>query len=333
VPERKLSFSPSLSCPLDLFNLFRFIVKLINLDCDQTTSSLATHLDLTVKKQFRITQHSNIGKKVDALADFWGYLKERGRNFDRVERNFSAYHINQHEEQRRSVKGTGDCLFGNRLAALSSQDMCQVKEHEETAVWWLDFDRGNGMTGETPSANTTCWLFSKIFFSILGGLYISAANLGFGKHIVDLDALGQMNALHVWFFTDIFSTTCTCLLRLAAGYHILRHVKRSWQRSVVYIGNTVNIIYSFFLVFVLIFRCKPLNWFWQRTAHMQYENGENFQGVCRSNFARHGLYAESVMSALVDWSFASLPLILMRYADIGKMQRAAVSLVILLGQA
>jgi hypothetical protein len=113
----------------------------------------------------------------------------------------------------------------------------------------------------------------------------------------------------------------------------MRHVTRSWQRSVIYIGSVVNVMYSFFLIFVLVFRCKPINWFWERTERMQYENGGTDEGTCHALLSRHGKYAECVMSALVDWSFASLPLILMRKVDMGKMQRLAVSLVVLLGQA
>jgi hypothetical protein len=101
----------------------------------------------------------------------------------------------------------------------------------------------------------------------------------------------------------------------------------------VYVGGSINVLYSFFLVFVIIFRCKPISWFWERTEALAIDHGAIAEGYCRPNLAKHAALAESVMSALVDWSFASLALVLMRKVEMRKIQRAAVSIVILLGQA
>lgn len=170
-------------------------------------------------------------------------------------------------------------------------------------------------------------LVSMAMFNIFVGMYLMAVYWGLGKHMEDPKIKSLRNSVQAWFYGDIFYTICSATFRLAAGEQLIRHVTRKSQLWVVYTLTWINIIYNFYMVFILIFQCRPIYYFWERTVF-----DSPVQGMCRLNIARWSLHLQSATAAIIDIVFATMPLWIMKDLNVAHCQRNAVIAVMVLAE-
>ena len=95
--------------------------------------------------------------------------------------------------------------------------------------------------------------------------------------------------------------------------------------SVIWTTGVVFSIYSIYYLFVMIFQCHPVSFFWLR-----YIIGSS--GSCMSpTVVVDSTYAHSVLSAIVDWTLGTLPIFLVSNLHMNTRTKVSVALILALG--
>jgi hypothetical protein len=106
-------------------------------------------------------------------------------------------------------------------------------------------------------------------------------------------------------------------LRVAAGEHLMRHVSRKWQRILIVGLTWINIVYNFYMIFALIFRCSPIHAYWDDISWFNDYHSK----VCQLQIARNSKYVQMGLGAATDIIYALMPISLLRDLDLSKAQR------------
>jgi hypothetical protein len=167
------------------------------------------------------------------------------------------------------------------------------------------------------------------FFNTFVGLYLISLYWGLDRNVRDPNLLSGKNALQDWYFADIFYTLCAIALKSAAATQIARHATRLWQRRVVWVFTVVNVLLSVYMVFLFIFRCTPVNWFWDRAVS---HPTNSVDGYCHGKTARRSMHMQSVVSAAVDWVFATLPAFIMKDVHLRRVEKFAMWAVVIMAE-
>ncbi|KAF2663395.1 hypothetical protein BT63DRAFT_465962 [Microthyrium microscopicum] len=171
-------------------------------------------------------------------------------------------------------------------------------------------------------------LVSMVLFNIFVALVLTSAYWGVGRHIHDPEIGSLKNAFHAWFYADILYTVCIGLFRIAAAEHLMRHVRRSWQRWVVYAFAWVNILFTIYMVIVLIFRCRPINYFWDRLDSA----GNTMEGECHLRLSRVSFLFQSAWGATIDIILATMPVLILKDVKVAHCQKTAIFAVVAFAQ-
>lgn len=158
-------------------------------------------------------------------------------------------------------------------------------------------------------------------YTIYLGCQLGGLIHGTGQHRSALTDHNTEIALRFWFLCEIFYALSTSVLKIAIGFFLLRiaaspyHI---WIIRVVMIGSAVlGTVFSF----IILFQCKPVSYWWDLNP--------NHHGVCidPSTIASVS-YVVSGMNALADWTFAILPIFVVKDLQMRKSTKIAVAAVI-----
>jgi hypothetical protein len=161
-----------------------------------------------------------------------------------------------------------------------------------------------------------------LLFTVYSGFVLAGLHWGTGRHMLDLTVQQQWNAMKMWWFCELFYILSTTFLRLAAGYFLLRVAMRKRHRSIIHFWNVVNVLFNVFYFFFTLFQCTPVDYWWTRVDGMHV-------GKCRSAGSADATYAQSAMSAIIDWSFGILPIFIVW--DLHMNSRKKVMVAVILG--
>jgi hypothetical protein len=106
----------------------------------------------------------------------------------------------------------------------------------------------------------------------------------------------------------------------------MRHATRSSHRWMVYICNGINLLFSTFLFFAIIFRCAPVDHFWNRLGP------DKPKGHCHPGLAIGSTYLQSGISAGIDITFATLPLFLVAESGLDRARKIGLVALCALGE-
>ncbi|KEQ93815.1 hypothetical protein AUEXF2481DRAFT_30894 [Aureobasidium subglaciale EXF-2481] len=111
-------------------------------------------------------------------------------------------------------------------------------------------------------------------------------------------------------------------LKLSLAVFFLRIVLEKWQRQTIIISTVIFSLYTFGFFFVAIFQCgDPSKYLLHKV-----------QGKCMSWSALGPLnYIHGVMNALTDWVFVSLPILVVRKANMRGRDKWSVVFVLIVG--
>lgn len=119
-----------------------------------------------------------------------------------------------------------------------------------------------------------------------------------------------------------FYLMTTAFLKLSLAVFFLRILLEKWQRRVIIISTAIFSVYTFAFFFVAVFQCgNPAMYLLHKV-----------QGTCVPWRVLAPLnYIHGVMNALTDWVFVSLPILVVRKANMRGRDKASVMLVLTLG--
>jgi hypothetical protein len=164
----------------------------------------------------------------------------------------------------------------------------------------------------------------QLFFSTYCTCGLLGVHYGIGGHIAANPQEDTVQAMLFWWLCELFYTITTMLIRLSIAVFLLRIIAKPLYKWIVY--GTIGMVLGFstFYLFLLIFQCYPINFFWG-----QHTGGE---GWCINPAAVPGAsIAHSAVSFTADWILAILPIALVRHLQLSIWIKASVAGVLSLG--
>lgn len=158
-------------------------------------------------------------------------------------------------------------------------------------------------------------------FTIFCGLALASVYWGTGQHMADLPIRNQWNAMKMWHICEFVLPICTTTLRLSAGYFLLRITIKRWHHYVIHTLNIANITIGAYLWFVNVFQCKPVDYWWTRVDNKHV-------GECNLKLAANTIYAQSAITAFIDWSFGLLPILIIWNLQMNRRKKFLVGVVL-----
>jgi hypothetical protein len=159
-------------------------------------------------------------------------------------------------------------------------------------------------------------------FGLLGVHY------GLGAHVDDVPVDDRPRALFFKWAGQVAYVVVAALVKLIVGFLLLRLCAgKRWQRIVLWTLVVVSSIYALFYVFIVVFQCLPVQYYWHR-----YDPDHPVAGTCNdSHLATIPTYISFVISVVSDWVLALLPVSIVWNAKMDRRSKISVSCVLALG--
>ncbi len=125
--------------------------------------------------------------------------------------------------------------------------------------------------------------------------------------------------IQAWWFSEITYILNTCTLKAAIGTFLLRVTGKKSHRYIIYGVVAASTVYSVYFIFLIIFQCQPISYFWNRV-----HPGHCIDPVVVAD----STYAHSAISATSDWTFGILPAFIVH--DLRMHLRMKISVAVLL---
>lgn len=164
---------------------------------------------------------------------------------------------------------------------------------------------------------TLCF-FTSYLICQMGG----AVN-GTGIRREKLSDESAQTALHFWFFCEIFYTLSTCMLKIAVGFFLLRITIVPIHLWIIRMIMAVSAVVGVAYTSVVIFQCKPVSFWWDLNP--------NHTGKCLSStLVMNFTFVVSGLNAFADWTFALLPVLIVKGLQMKLRMKIVVASVIAL---
>jgi hypothetical protein len=114
-------------------------------------------------------------------------------------------------------------------------------------------------------------------------------------------------------------------LKTSIGLFFLRILIARWQRRIVYVAIGLSAIFNFGYFFFICFQCGISNSsfeIWQKFVSSRCATTQQILGVA---------YAHAGVTALTDWTFAILPLTVIKQSQLGTREKFIVGFIISMG--
>ncbi|KEQ78279.1 hypothetical protein M436DRAFT_18997, partial [Aureobasidium namibiae CBS 147.97] len=119
-----------------------------------------------------------------------------------------------------------------------------------------------------------------------------------------------------------FYIMTSLFLKISLAVFFLRIVVAKWQRYTIIIGTSIFSLFTFAFFFIAVFQCGP-------PSHFLLNNAT---GKCLSWKVTGPLnYIHGTLNALTDWIFVSLPILVIRDANMNRKAKASVIGVLAIG--
>ncbi|KAE9963457.1 hypothetical protein BLS_001662 [Venturia inaequalis] len=170
------------------------------------------------------------------------------------------------------------------------------------------------------------WLtvFTLQLFTVYSSFVLIGAHWGCGRRHHDLTVKQRVNAMHAWYFGEIFYILTTTLLRFAVGAFLLRVATKNLHRRIIYACFAVNVVFNIYFLSFTVFQCTPVDGFWTRMRGTK-------EVVCHPEIAVNSTYASSAVSATIDWIFGLLPIWIIENLQINRRRKIALGAIMGLG--
>jgi hypothetical protein len=139
-------------------------------------------------------------------------------------------------------------------------------------------------------------------------------------HICHLQTTVDSQVAQYWWLCYIAYTLTMIFAKISIGFFLLRVTVVRIQRQVIYCVVCTTVVVGIVFLFVTVFECSPVSYFWNRAQ----------EGHCLSMDVIIGLtYFYSVVNAICDFTFGLLPVFLVWNLQMDK--RVKIILIPILG--
>ncbi|KAK4207253.1 hypothetical protein QBC37DRAFT_456178 [Rhypophila decipiens] len=156
---------------------------------------------------------------------------------------------------------------------------------------------------------------------------ISVWGIVFASEVGQTNPLkGESIALTSWFICEVLYAPLSALIRTSIALFLLRIATVKWHRYTIY--GTLGIVWALSIpfFFILVFQCNPPEHFYDQV--LDDEHG----GTCLDHhIVPHATIAHSVISALMDFVLALLPIAILWNVKLSKRTKAGVAALLGMG--
>jgi hypothetical protein len=137
---------------------------------------------------------------------------------------------------------------------------------------------------------------------------------GIGSHVIDNNATVLSRALELWYLSSIVSILTITLLRISAFLHLRQYARTSPQRRILFSVFALTFISSHGYALTLLTQCTPIHHYW---TVLLGSRGKCIDATVITNIT----YIYSAASAVCDWGFALLPILIFWNEEITPKER------------
>ncbi|KAI1871914.1 hypothetical protein JX265_005900 [Neoarthrinium moseri] len=146
-------------------------------------------------------------------------------------------------------------------------------------------------------------VFACISFILFVASAITGIHYGTGRHATDLSTPDFEEAMKYWWFCYIWYCVTMITSKISIGIFLLRITVHKMHRYILYIVMFLSVVSGLVFFFVTLFQCQPMTYFWAKAQG----------GTCVSPVIIAALtYLYSAFSVICDFTFALLPVVLIR---------------------
>lgn len=121
----------------------------------------------------------------------------------------------------------------------------------------------------------------QIFFTVFSAGSLVTIKNGTGKHLIDIPLSNIPVALHFWWLGEITYTITLVFIRLSVAVFLLRICVRPVHKLIIYGIMMLVIVFSICYMFLLIFQCHPVSYFW-----LQVSSSSSFSNPAIQNISQ-----------------------------------------------
>lgn len=172
---------------------------------------------------------------------------------------------------------------------------------------------------------TACRQLLQIGFCII---VVVGVSYGLGAHVEDVPEVNRHKALIFKWAGQVAYIVVSTLVKFVVGIFLLRLcVNNNWQRLTIIVLLIIVGLYNTFYVFIAIFQCQPVAFYWYR-----YTPDPPVTGSCNGHtLATIPTYFAVVIGIFADLILALLPATLIKGANLDKKTKISVCCVLALG--
>ncbi|KAF4631002.1 hypothetical protein G7Y89_g7135 [Cudoniella acicularis] len=164
------------------------------------------------------------------------------------------------------------------------------------------------------------------FYIAYSAFVLIAVHFGLGAHVDDVPEENRPKVLMYKYLGMVFYVAVAVLVKFVVGILLLRICSHQrWQRITIYTLLGVVAVFNIFYIFIVIFQCVPIEYFWSR-----WEANPPVTGKCNSTqLAVIPTYISLLLNVVSDFTLALLPV---SFVWKSKMEiRTKISVVAVLG--
>lgn len=166
-----------------------------------------------------------------------------------------------------------------------------------------------------------------LFYFMFSGSMIGGSLYGTGQHMKDLTAAQRVTAMEYWWFCEIAYCFASLGCKVSVCIFLLRITVKREHIWTLYAVMFLTVLAGIVFMFVMLLQCKPLQFFWMRTA-----NDPAIEGWCMDiRIVIAMTYVYSAFAALCDFTVGILPIFLVR--KLSMQRRTKIAVVGILGMA
>ncbi|CAG5179638.1 uncharacterized protein ALTATR162_LOCUS9386 [Alternaria atra] len=145
---------------------------------------------------------------------------------------------------------------------------------------------------------------------------IAGVHYGTGRHFKDLSPEGIYKALRYWWLCYIAYCLSMIGAKISIGLFLLRITPKKIHHWIIYTVMGLTVLTGIVFLFVTVFQCMPISYFWGQAL--------GADGSCINIYVIIGLtYLYSVISAICDFTFGLLPIVLVWDLNMSKNSKIA----------
>ncbi|KAH6655360.1 hypothetical protein BKA67DRAFT_657307 [Truncatella angustata] len=157
-------------------------------------------------------------------------------------------------------------------------------------------------------------VFAAISMTLFCTCAITGVHYGTGRHHKDLTTPNIEEAMKYWWLCYIWYCVTMISSKLSIGVFLLRITVSKLHHYILYILMFLSVVTGLVFFFVTLFQCYPVTYFWYKEQ----------DGTCIDSGIIAALtYLYSAISVIVDFTFALLPLHIIRGLQMHKRTKLA----------